>query len=307
MSRHENRKQRSLNHKNNQVARRQTLKLREKLLRHEIRDKDPPSEKYIERIEAFSVTTVELISLSKECEGIPSRGFRDYYASVLLTAMVTRCVSIGMLLPFSIWADQTIEHWDYASVATLSRTVMETRLAYHYLCFQECDSVESDFRWNLFNLHDAKTREKLAKTVSSPDEGVANLSNAAEEVKGRLRSNSFFQSLPEKRQKALLKGDTPYHIALEELADDVGIDAKTYKFINKSFSNYVHSYPMSFYRMGENNTGRGVFSDSEESALLLSLSLLIKLLVGVREDHKKMFEGRKHEKVTGAQPTTRNQ
>jgi hypothetical protein len=89
-----------------------------------------PSEHYIERIKALDNVILECIYISKQYEGIPSPTSKHFYASILFTMLCTRGVSLLILAPHSTWAQKVIEHWDYASLAGMVRSILEIRLAF---------------------------------------------------------------------------------------------------------------------------------------------------------------------------------
>lgn len=112
-----------------------------------------------------------------------------------------QAVSLLNLVPHTPWASKLIEHWDYASVAGITRTILELRLGFHYLCDEECSDDEWDCRWNVLNLHDCTSRKRMFESTPDGAEQVAGFDTQAEELRGRIRANLFFQVLPAKKQK----------------------------------------------------------------------------------------------------------
>lgn len=248
----------------------------------------PPSD-YAETLERLANTTAQCMELSRQYAGIRSPTGRHYFASVIFTSLITRAVTLVFIAPYSPWSKRTFEHWDYASVANVARTVMEMRLNYRYLCSQLVDEVEWDCRWNLFNLHDCTARIDLMTTLSNSEE-VKGLSDQAEELRQRLRENAYFVRLAEKRQRELLRGKKAHLIALEDIAVDAGLELRTFKMMWQLMSSHVHALPFSFYRVGEAR-GTGVQTKAEEGYTTLLLSLVQVLLVGARDEFQEMFRG----------------
>lgn len=60
--------------------------------------------------------------------------------------------------------------------------------------------------------------------ASTPNgaEQVAGLDAQAEELRGRIRANLFFQGLPTKKQKELLNGQKAYLMSLEDIGEARG-------------------------------------------------------------------------------------
>lgn len=253
-----------------------------------------PSESYLERLRMLDEIVRECIFVSRSYAGIPSPTSQHFYASVLFTAMITKCVSLLMLAPHTPWADKKIEHWDYSSMTGVARTILELRIAFYYLCVDHCSEDEWKFRWNLFNLHDCTSRIRMFETLED-EEQVRGLHEAAESIRSRLIANPFFATIDEKSRKRLLHGQTAFLFPLEVIAERAGIDLKTFRWLYVLFSSHVHALPMSFYRIGQDgdDRGRGLPSPSEENYSALCLSMTATLLVATRDNVHGLFESLK--------------
>lgn len=252
-----------------------------------------PSEDYKARVDGLDNVVRDCMHVSRGFAGIKSPSGRHYYASILFTALVTRAVSLLNLVPHTPWASKLIEHWDYASVAGITRTILELRLAFHYLCAEECSDDEWDCRWNVFNLHDCTSRKRMFESTPDGAEQVAGFDAQAEELRGRIRANLFFRGLPARKQKELLHGQKAYLMPLEDIGELVGVEKDTFRWLYVLLSSHVHGLPMSFYRIaeGEEERGRGLPSKTEEGYTCLFLSLAMTLLVGARDELGVLFKG----------------
>lgn len=252
-------------------------------------DPEPPepSANYLETLDVFDNVVRDCVHVSRHYGGIPSEHTRQYYASVLFTAMCTRAVSLAVLAPHTPWAVKVIEHWDYASMTGVARTLIETRLMFFYLCVESLDEEEWACRWNVLNLHDCQSRSRLFQELRAvrpeADDNVEGFAADAEMLRDRLRANSFFQALSPKRQAQLLKGEAAYLLPLEQLAERAGMGRNLYRFLQKLFSTHVHSLPMSFYRIGADR-GRGLPSSVEEGYTSLTLSACCTMLTAARDE-----------------------
>lgn len=249
-----------------------------------------PSDCYTERLSAFETTLAECISLSQRCADIRSPTSAHFFASVLFTTLCTRGVSIAILAPASSWSKKAVDHWDYASLSVLVRSLLEIRLGFLYLCSQKCERSEWEFRWNLFNLHDCEARIHLFTEMDSERIDLDGFRAQSAELRQRIEENTFFSTLPGAEQKKLLKGKSAYHVPLEILASDAGIDIQQFRWLYKFMSSHVHGLPLSFYRMGPDaERGSGVHCDIEEGYSNLCLSLALRILVGARDEMKVLF------------------
>lgn len=249
-----------------------------------------PSDEYKERIAAFERMLTECFNLSQQCAGIPAPTGAHFYASVLFTTLCSRGASFGILAPGTTFATRAFDHWDYASLAVLARSILEVRIAFFYLCVQECTSVEWDCRWNLFNLHDCSSRIHLFEEMDRPA-NLAGFMAQADELRDRLKKNEFFLSLSESEQKRLLHGKHAYSVPLETIAQQAGVALKEFRLLYKFLSSHVHGLPMSFYRMGQpDGRGRGVYCETEDNYSSLCVSYVVSLLAASRDEMRKLFE-----------------
>jgi hypothetical protein len=250
-----------------------------------------PSEAYLERLHMLDNIARECIFVSRSYGGIASPTGAHFFASLLFTQMITKCVSLLTLAPHSPWADKKIEHWDYSSMTGIARTIIELRISFFYLCVDPCTQEEWQFRWNLFNLNDCVSRIRMFDALENATQ-VTDLSAAAEELRERLQASPFFETIDPKKRKRLLHGQSAYLFPLEVIAEKAGIDLKTFRWLYVLFSSHVHALPMSFYRMGQegDDRGRGLPSPSEENYSALCLSLAAVIVVATRDDVHSLFK-----------------
>lgn len=140
----------------------------------------------------------------------------------------------------------------------MARSILEIRLAFFYLCAEQCPREEWECRWNIFNLHDCTARIRLFEELPSASPDITGFNAQADELRARLTSNPFFALLPEKYRKKYLHGGHAYLHSLEDIAARAGIDVHTFRWLYKLLSSHVHGLPLAFYRMGEQERGRGM-------------------------------------------------
>jgi len=246
-----------------------------------------PSDDYMRVVGMLDNIVRECMYVSRSYSGITSPSAKHYYSSVLFTALVTKGVTLAQIMPFTPWLDKRIEHWDYASAAGIVRTMLELRIAFYYLCSEECDEEEWECRWNIFNLHDCTSRIRMLTAIDNNEE-VEKLSQAADEIRDRLRVNSFFETLPEKKKKTALHGQSAYLSPLEDIAEKAGIEKAKFRWLYVLLSSHVHALPMSFFRIGEER-GRGLPTPVEEGYTSICLSLASTFLVSTRDEVHSLF------------------
>lgn len=247
-----------------------------------------PSDDYMRVVEMLDNVVRECMYVSRSYGGIPSPSTKHYYASVLFTALVTKGVTLAQLMPFTPWVEKKIEHWDYASTAGLVRTMLELRIAFYYLCSDECEEAEWECRWNILNLHDCVARIRMFTAVENHEE-VERLTQSAEEIRDRLRANPFFETLPDKKKKTALHGQSAYLFPLEDIAEKAGVEKAQFRWLYVLLSSHVHALPMSFFRIGEER-GRGLPTPVEEGYTSICLSLASTFLVNTRDEIHALFQ-----------------
>lgn len=245
---------------------------------------------YKQRVDEFEELLQGCIILSQKCEGIASPTGAHFYASVLFTLLCSRSVSFALLIPESEWSNKNVEHWDYASLATLARTILEIRLSFHYLCIEECSADEWQCRLNIFNLHDCAARIDLFTKMDPQSGDIPGFESQAEELRDRLNNNQHFLSLKSSEQKKYLHGKGAYLYPLENIAESAGIDIPTFRWVYKYFSSHVHGLPLSFYRAGiTDSRGNGCHSKVEEDKSRLCVIFVAAMLSASLEDMSELF------------------
>lgn len=248
-----------------------------------------PSKDYIDCIASFDNTIQHCIDISQKYAGISSPTGTHFYASVLFTSLCTRGISLAILAPQSRWSIKIIDHWDYASIAVMTRSILEIRLAFFYLCVDPCTAEQWESRWNIFNLHDCTARTRLFEEMQSEPTTINDFNIQADELRNRLSSNSFFMRLPEKDKKKYLHGNHAYLYSLEEIAAKADIDVPSFRLLYKLLSSHVHGLPLAFYRMGTQERGRGVHSEVEEGYTKMFLEFSIDLLTAASNEMESLF------------------
>lgn len=248
----------------------------------------PLSIEYSETLNVFDNVVRDCITVSRQYSGIASPTTKHFYASVLFTSLISRGISLAILAPYSPWANKMIEHWDYASAAVITRTMIELRAAFHYLCIDECTEEEWQCRWTLLKLHDCLSRKRLFEARTETSGHSVQFELHAVELRSELQTNSHFMGLSQ--QKRLLNGQTAYLFAIEDMAENAGIKKEDYRFLHVMFSSHVHGLPMSYFRMGEQERGRGLPSPVEETYTSVCLACAADILATTRDEVRTLFD-----------------
>ncbi len=229
----------------------------------------------------FDAAIAKCIYVSQKHAGVPSPTGSHYYASALFTLLTTKAISLRKLLPKLKPKTMSDSHWDYGSVCALTRSVLETRLAFHYLGYEPCSEAEWKCRWAIFCLHDEATRGKMLQGVVPPSFTAAEQAVYHENMRkhrDELQSNVVFVDLPLSVQKRAMQGKQAYLHPLEDIAVKCSIPLEEFRFFYTFMSSHAHALPVAYFRMNEGDRGRGVHSELEEQYHLMCMALGIALI-----------------------------
>ena len=242
------------------------------------------------QLAAFEAIVSRCTETSQAFAGIKAPSSAHYYASLLFTSLCTRSITLLCLAPHSSWSRKRVENWDFASAAGITRSLLEVRLAFFYLCIEKVDALEWDCRWNTLNLSDCTSRIRLFESMPDTEEVLTGFAEQQNELRQRLTHNGFFQNLDAGLKKRILNGQVAYLHSLEEVASRAGIEVNEFRLIYKLFSSQVHGLPLSFYRMAEQNRGRGIHSESEEGYTVLAMDMATQILEAARAEMHALFD-----------------
>ncbi len=164
------------------------------------------SPQYLTTLQAFQTALVECINASREYAGVPARSSRHFLASMFVTTFCTRATSLSFIVPQSGFVRTTVDLWDYASVASLTRALLEIRLLFYTTCVEQCSDDEIEARLTLLHLNDCANRKALFRDIDDQSPQIAEFEHLASTVRDKLSRNLFFLTLAPKRRKELLKG-----------------------------------------------------------------------------------------------------
>lgn len=86
-----------------------------------------------------------------------------------------------------------------------------------------------------------------------------------------------------------LKGKKAFLLSHDELMVRMNVDKNYFRVIYEFLSSQMHSLPLSFYRMGNGDRGRGLKSETEENYTELCISLAADFLSRAQEEMGILF------------------
>jgi hypothetical protein len=158
---------------------------------------------------------------------------------------------------------------DHASIAILSRGLIENAAVLLYVGDANISEDEWECRRSLVDIHDFTNRSAFLTKIKS-DAAPDSPEETLKILRQRLEDNAFFQTLPIKKQQRLLEGQEMFvdgrHAAMLELGWGDDFTRGLYKYL----SNQAHTLAMSFHRTAENELYK---DDSAGSRFVAAFSL----------------------------------
>lgn len=244
--------------------------------------------RYVSALVTFTNTLQRSIGISQACAGIDA-GPQRFYVSAMYCKLVNTGVSVAVLCPGSKLNENGI-HWDFGAVASLVRNLHESTLAMHYLGVDSNSAEEWTFRLKLMQLHDCVERKKMLAqmgVLTSDDETFSE--EQATLLRDDLKGNPCFLALTLGQQNELLKGKTDKHLSRIQILAKIGADVEQMSGMYRFLSSETHSYPLSFYRMAEQNRNRGVKSSVELNYIATALEFAETNLTDANEWMRTLF------------------
>jgi len=232
-------------------------------------------DKYRRARREFAADILRAQHVSRGAGGIRCETSQHYWASVLFTRMVVTAKTIQVLTPDL----QPTAHWDFSAVASITRNLAECYLFFYFLCADDIPQVEKDARGILLYLHDNASRRKLFGESGKPDDDAETVAKAAvhDDLVRKFNANSYLSSLPERRQKELIRGEkTPF--VQDDVIERTTIEKTNFRFLYRLFSQHTHTGPVAFYRMAEHGRGHGFQNHQDTLFMTFALDLASDLM-----------------------------
>jgi hypothetical protein len=246
---------------------------------------------YNKALQQFNQVVCAMTALSQGSAGIQSATPRHYWASVLFTKLAGCAISVLRLLPRNQISISKIEFWDFTPVASLARDLFECLIAYFYLGAEDIDTEEWECRKDIFNIHDCFRRIRLLTCVNVSDIDFDGFKEQLEMLRERLINNEYFKALPEKTRSKCLKAEKLFLLSQDEIVSRMGFEVDHLRGLYILWSSHVHSFPMGFYRTGEDKRGTGLENKADKGYITMTIDVCAELIQKASKDHLCMFPG----------------
>jgi hypothetical protein len=248
-------------------------------------DQDP-DEQYLKALNCFRKSSRETRWTLFQAQGLAG-GERRYWSSVLLIRICLISESIEHLCPDKN-SPAAAKHWDFSSIASLSRNLFEAVAFFKYISTPVSLEVFA-FRVLLMEYNDCMNRLRIFRQMDIHDQITRGEVEAAT-FQLQLSNDDHFRTLDPHQQKRAMTGLYPTLINLREMAGPVGQKAETWGMYDY-LSTYSHTLPVSFFRIAtQGRTGKE--NESEKVLLTGTLEMLVELVDEIvtfyRNDHSEL-------------------
>lgn len=180
--------------------------------------------------------------------------------------------------PLSRWTRSDFENWDFCSVASHARAILEGCLLFNYLMQPSKNGEELKARINILHLNDCTRRIELFDDLGATEEQRHGLNLQRTELVERLLNNEYFMSLPQALRKSCLNGKFIMLDSRDELLERVGFSKGQFDALFDLWSQHTHILPLSFYRLEANGRGTGLENDVDRAYLGGALAVCAEIL-----------------------------
>ena len=216
---------------------------------------------YIETYADFRVLCDVAFELSVSNQGFPVETRELQTASSVFAKLASHAHAIIKLAPVSpLGHERQNEFWDLASVAILTRALVDTYYTMFYIAIDKTDEETQQFRWLLWDQHDVLHRLEKLRLIGSESEEIPNLRTRAEVLTKQITEHPIYSRQPSARQKKLRTGELGIFSTNTDLSVRAQIDPAYYKTAFMFLSSYVHSHPFSINQLA-------LFTANEENSL----------------------------------------
>jgi hypothetical protein len=181
-----------------------------------------------------------------------AEGTKTDYRGEIADTLLLRNILTGMticqaLQPASTGEFPKLIAPDFASIAVLARTILETSLTMFSLSIQEYAKEETELRLMWWGWHEVNERLRALEIIRSKRPELKTLRERKADLAKKISSHVCFKKIPEELRKPFTKGKPPRDALWEsnrEIAESSGILREHFEGQYQFLSAAAHSQPM---------------------------------------------------------------
>lgn len=191
------------------------------------------------------------------------------------------CIHAGIMIanvPGNRWVKKDYEIWDFASVASQARAILEARLLFYYVSKEPKNDDEWNVKLSTMHMNDCMKRIDMFST-SGNQKSLDFYNEQKKEIESELTSNDYFLKLDNGTRKRILAGKIMTIETRDELIVEVGDDVDSFRVLFDFLSHYTHILPMSFYKLEANGRGTGCYNLFDHAYIYMVMGVVKECLV----------------------------
>jgi len=197
-----------------------------------------------DKYKALNRLIITLLNISEDIKGKPIQGTHSY-ALMIGKKIMDHCISVLNLSSkqkYRIGNGEMIEFVDFPSIAVLTRSILESYLAFNHVYINTGSKEETDFKWLAYDLAGFYERQSFKATTSLSIEIKKEETETIEVMKKKMAKSPYFSTFSPKQQKQLLeKENWKLFQHWGDLARSAGYDPDDFNQTYKYLCSYVHS------------------------------------------------------------------
>ncbi len=230
---------------------------------------------YLNELKKYDKVLSVAMLISKNQQGIKTTG-RGIRATNIFTRQTLAGMSLRSILPFPTnYNDKEGPLWDIASIASLSRNVLEGFLSIYYFGTENISEEEAELRFLILQQHRNREWYSIRKQFNPNDPELKEFEDGQEEQKNRIKNHDFIEKLTPPQKNKALRGYEIYNTKADFEASHNACEGLRAEY--QLLSNFVHPLPLSIERI-DNDNGRGIGSDADVNYCIMSLIIASKYL-----------------------------
>lgn len=234
-------------------------------------------EAYDKELCAFEEVVDALMAVSAAQGGIVTSA-RYLQATKIYTRLTITGITFLRLLPGNpITRDILPEHWDWPSVASIARNIVEAYLLFHYVGLEAISDEEVDFRRQLLRYHHNCEKYRLYKAWSAGPEVLVDFETRLPAARAELEAHPVFARLTNAQQRRVCEGRSASYLLRDQMVGRLTFDAAELRPFYRFFSSQVHTSPFSF-EPTSNERGRGEENAAERGYITFASQIARKYL-----------------------------
>jgi len=219
---------------------------------------DSKEDLFIEGCRSFEKATQAAVKVSGSRLGIEHTG-RQNRILTAFAKMISHAMTIQLIYNHARGLDDNYGFLDHFSIATLTRSVIDSAIMALYLSEPSLSKVEWDLRRQVLFLHDLTNRKRFLTAAYKSQNNTESEKDKREYKEAKTRIvNQILKcctelTMSEERTLELSKGQLVFQNGVRGAIREAGLDVVQFDFLYTYLSNHVHSHPVSLMRAKQHN------------------------------------------------------